>query len=104
MTALLNHLDAARQALLDGRPDACAVALARFETAFSAAPPEAADAERCRARLSALGRMTQAALAGLADARACIEDAVASATRLDTYASDGRREERRVLPGREHRF
>lgn len=104
MSALLRHLEAAREALLDGRPTACAEALAAFEATFAAAPPEPAEATRCRARLAALGGLTQAALAGLADARACIEGAVAGAGRLDTYARDGRREERRVQPGREHRF
>lgn len=104
MTAILAHLDTARDALLDGHPAACAEALAAFEAAFTAAPPGPAEAEHCRDRLAALGRLTQAALAGLADARACIEGAAAAAARLDTYARDGRREERRVLPGREHRF
>lgn len=104
MTALLRHLEAARQALLDGCAGACAEALAAFEAAFAAAPPDPAEALRCRDRLTALGRLTQAALTGVADARACIEGAIAGAARLDTYGRDGRREERRVLASRERRF
>ena len=104
MSALLAHLDTAQAALLDGRPQDCAAALAAFEAAFERTPPEPGLAERCRERLDGLGRLTRAALQGVADARACIDAAIAGAARLDTYDRDGRREERRVLSGREHRF
>lgn len=100
----LEHLEAARRALLNAEPKACAEALANFEAAFAAAPPGPTEAQACRDRLTALGRLTQAALAGIADARACIADAVAAAGRLDTYGPDGRREARRILSHPERRF
>ena len=104
MSALLQHLDRAHRALLDGQPQDCAAALADFEAAFEQAEPEPDVAQRCRQRLDGLGRLTKAALEGVADARACIDSAIAGAARLDTYDREGRREERRIHSGRERRY
>ena len=86
------HLADARKALVEGRPNDCAQALALFEAAVDTA--EIPDVAHLQSELAALGRLTQAALDGVADARDCLVRAVREAGRLSTYAADGQREDR----------
>lgn len=98
------HLADARRALVEGRPQDCAQALAAFEAAvdLATAPPE--DMAHLQAELVALGLLTRAALDGVADARDCLVRAVREAGRLSTYAADGQREDRDLRQSAPRRY
>ena len=64
------HLAQARAALVEGRPGDCALALAAFEAAIERQPPSPETLARVRQDLGVLGRLTRAALDGVAEARA----------------------------------
>lgn|GEM_PF-6497055 len=98
------HLASARAALVEGRPGDCAEALAAFEAAIEQEGLPTEEAIRAQAELAALGRLTQAALEGVAEARAQIEGAVRAASRLSTYAADGQRQDRDLRQNAPRRY